>query len=120
MIDFTKPVETRNGIPVRILCTDGPNPTFPVIGIVKGNSGVTSWALDGSYLAAKTSSPNDLRNTLEKVHLDRWIVVFKNKSDEYYTTSYTSEKSTTMDIIYAESLGSKHIKTIHVPIDLVL
>lgn len=54
MIDFDKPVQTRSGVPVRVLCTDAPGPQ-PVVGIVPGEDpGVEVWSLDGSYVPAGT------------------------------------------------------------------
>lgn len=49
MIDFTKPVATKGGRKVRILCTDGPNKYYPVIGLIEGEDDVETWTLDGLY-----------------------------------------------------------------------
>ncbi|WP_332116028.1 hypothetical protein [Azorhizobium caulinodans] len=48
-IDFTKPVCTRDFRSVRILCTDGPLLSEPVLGIVDGKSEVFSWRENGRY-----------------------------------------------------------------------
>lgn len=40
--DPTKPVQTRNGCEVRIICTDRAHSTYPIIGLVKGDSGEES------------------------------------------------------------------------------
>lgn len=63
-IDFTKPVQTRDGRKVRILCTDA-DCTYlgqpqPIIGVV-GTHAPTSWSADGVY-ADGTYSNNDLIN----------------------------------------------------------
>lgn len=39
MIDLTKPLQTRDGRPVRILSTDVKNSFYPIIGIVTGKDG---------------------------------------------------------------------------------
>jgi hypothetical protein len=39
-IDYTKPVQTKEGRKVRILCTNGPHKTYPVIGIVPGQESI--------------------------------------------------------------------------------
>jgi hypothetical protein len=57
-IDWTKPVQTRDGDPVRILCTDGPE-KWPVVGIVKGR--VEHWRADGSF-GGHFPAPEDLMN----------------------------------------------------------
>lgn len=49
-IDFTKPVQTREGCPVRILTTEANNPEYPVVGLVTGEYGdetPESWTKDG-------------------------------------------------------------------------
>lgn len=64
MIDFTKPVTTKGGRKVRILCTDGPNKYYPVIGLLEGEDVVETWTLDGQYLTHEEEGHNlDLVNT---------------------------------------------------------
>ena len=48
-LDFTRPITTRDGRAVRILCTDGPHPTYPVIGICDGDMSASYWATDGKH-----------------------------------------------------------------------
>jgi hypothetical protein len=48
-LDFTKSITTRDGRAVRILCTDGPHPTYPVIGICEGDTSTSYWAPDGEH-----------------------------------------------------------------------
>ena len=48
-LDFSKPITTRDGRAVRILCTDGPHPEFTVIGICAGDTSASYWALDGEH-----------------------------------------------------------------------
>ena len=52
-LDFTKPVTTRNGRAVRILCTDAPG-VLPVIGIIDGLNGPTCWPLSGELSTMKS------------------------------------------------------------------
>jgi hypothetical protein len=47
-IDFTKPVQTRDGRPVRILCTDAPS-CYPVIGLIEGEGRPIVWTLAGYW-----------------------------------------------------------------------
>lgn len=67
MIDFTKPVQTRDGKPVRILCTDMNNPVYPVVGLV--NYGreeyVITWTIEGQMLDGSTNF-SDLIQVEEK------------------------------------------------------
>ena len=48
-IDFSKPVQTRDGRKVRILCTDGPRQCFPVVGFVDGDSFPHMWTSSGYW-----------------------------------------------------------------------
>ena len=53
-IDITKPIMTRGDVrnpsrPVRILCVDGPDSKYPVIGFIDGYTETVSWMADGSY-----------------------------------------------------------------------
>jgi hypothetical protein len=41
---------THDGKAVRLLCVDGPNPTYPVVGFVEGEiNWATSWTLEGAW-----------------------------------------------------------------------
>lgn len=56
-IDWTKPVQTSEfePKPLRVLCTDASNPTYPVICMLPDGSS-DSWCMDGRYLAGKEST----------------------------------------------------------------
>ena len=45
--DKTQKVVTRNGQSVRIICTDGPNSTYPVVGFVTGVAQPLMWSRNG-------------------------------------------------------------------------
>lgn len=67
-LDLTKPVQTRDGKPVRILCTDGPNDHYPVAGWAEGERGPNYWALDGRYHSSLGHmNGKDLINVPERV-----------------------------------------------------
>lgn len=51
-VDFSKPVKTKDGRVVRILCTDGPYPGFPVMGIIAGDLHVGYWTAYGQFYSA--------------------------------------------------------------------
>ena len=56
MIDFTKPVQTRDGKPVRVLCTDKAG-GHCIVGIVQHDTcdTVRTWTKDGLYWKASVS-----------------------------------------------------------------
>lgn len=69
MIDFTKPVQTRDGKPVRILCTDRAHDMFKVAGLVMLENGVElyeTWTLEGKFATDGCSSELDLIQVEEK------------------------------------------------------
>lgn len=73
MLDLTKPVQTRDGRPVRLLCTDA-NSRFPVTGLVsqpQGNDVVGTWTVEGSYLDEPGEDPLDLVNV--SVRHEGWV-----------------------------------------------
>jgi hypothetical protein len=49
--DPTKPVQTRGGLPVRIICTDRKHPSYPVIGLalVDGIENTVYTTKEGKY-----------------------------------------------------------------------
>lgn len=75
MIDLTKPVQTRDGRRVRILCADAKG-DFPIIGAVEERDGTErsgSWMRDGRYLCTGPST-SDLLNLPEKRPV--WVNVY--------------------------------------------
>ena len=89
MIDFTKPVQTRSGKSVRILCTDGPQ-ECEVVGIVEGEHVVRTWELNGLH----TYPSFDLINPVTEY--SGWaLLVFNNRKEPgmYYKVFDTIEEA---------------------------
>lgn len=61
-LDLTKPVQTRDGYPVRILATDLRS-EYPVVGIIShpDYDEVETWTLDGAFVSSD-EHPDDLVN----------------------------------------------------------
>lgn len=80
-IDFTKPVQTRDGRKVRILCTDAKSAAGSVVAIIKDDDGydlVDHWYRNGNYRSDASNDARDLinvpppkRKTQVHVHLRR-------------------------------------------------
>lgn len=67
-LDLTKPVQTRDGRPVRILCTDRRHSVDTIVAlVVRGDAyeAVVTYAADGSYGIAP--SAEDLINVAERI-----------------------------------------------------
>lgn len=75
-IDFNKPVQTRDGRKVRILCTDGPNEKRPVAGFVEGYVEPTTWESCGKF--SERGNTLDLINAPERV--EQWVNLYRSGS----------------------------------------
>lgn len=75
-LDLTKPVQTRDGHPVRIL-EIGLRSEYPVVGIISrpGYDEVETWTLDGAFVSSD-EHPDDLVNVPETVK--RYYPVSRN------------------------------------------
>ena len=60
MISMDKQYQTRDGRPVRLLCVDGNDPNYPVVGFVGDNVGISKWTHDGLYNIAEPCINEDL------------------------------------------------------------
>lgn len=106
MLDFTKPITTRDGRKVRILCTDRVWRTnHPIIALVTVEDGevVRTFSPDGSYHLTGEESPEDLINVPEKKYLNL-----------YKTTTGASYFSTREDAEKAAKGRLNYVKTIEV------
>lgn len=94
--DPTKPVQTRGGLPVRILCTDrqvaGPPERLCIVGLVRRGGGevLWSWNKDGSK-HLHFSSDLDLIN----IPVKKWRWAINNTAQgvgPFITRAYYSEE----------------------------
>lgn len=77
-IDWSKPVQTRDGTLVSILSRKGRG-IFPVIGYIGDATEVDTWTAEGKYRRI-ASQPEDLMNVPEKpMQKEVWFNVFKRK-----------------------------------------
>ena len=63
-IDWTKPVETKNGRPVHVYAIDH-RLLRPVIGLLQDDDSVTDWGYDGVFHSDRRACSLDLRNVQE-------------------------------------------------------
>lgn len=73
-----KPVITREGNPVRLVCFDMQRDQ-PILGLIKNGTGkeeVNSWGSNGSYWHDNSGSGNDLLMAPEEITL--WINLYKS------------------------------------------
>lgn len=77
-LDLTKPVQTCDGRPVRILCTDAAG-EYPVVGIeIDGEKDtVRRWTKDGRFATySRGPHSHDLINTPVKRRITGWLNVY--------------------------------------------
>lgn len=90
MIDLTKPVQTRDGRRVRVLCTDVKGESNSVVGLVDGGNTETCqiWHGDGSYIPNSESS-QDLINGPEKRVV--WVNMYPSKIAQPHTSKINAD-----------------------------
>ena len=95
-LDLTKPVQTRDGRKVRILCTDGPHEQ-PICGIIEGKDGGDYWSWP---LSGKSDAFSETRNlvNIEPEPVTLWVNVWKNMEGGYVSGRlYSSEHEARKD-----------------------
>ena len=78
----SRKVVTRDGNPVRIICTDHDNISYPIIGTIKGYDFPFCFDEDGYVAGSKCDDANDLFFDTQK-H-EGWVNVFKGVNSDYY------------------------------------
>lgn len=88
-IDWTKPVRTKDGRAVRVLCTDGPG-DYPVVGFVEGKTTPITWTIYG-YRNANAVDDTDLENAPQRFKKTWWMNVFDDGSFDYHETKQLAD-----------------------------
>ena len=83
-IDFTKPLQTRNGRKLRLLCTDAAG-HYPIFCLSEDNKAIISYTSDGRAYKDIEDHPNDLMNVPEQVTVDTWVNVYGTTSPGHAT-----------------------------------
>ena len=102
-LDLTKPVRTRDGREVRILCTDGP-PEQPICGIIEGKDGGDYWSWP---LSGKSDAFPETRNlvNIEPDPVTMWGNVYRRScyfelgQQVLYSTEAEARRCIQKDII---------------------
>ena len=83
-------IVTRDHHPVRIICTDHDNISYPIVGAIKGYDFPFCFSEDGCVVGSKCNDANDLFFAPEK-H-EGWINIYKWGDDYRYTGDVFSSK----------------------------
>lgn len=89
MISMDKKYKTRDGRDVRLLCVDGPNERYPVIGIVQGLGFPYNWMSSGNADTADLETSSDLIEV--KPRIEGWVNIYTKEAfnpDELVTRLY--------------------------------
>lgn len=99
-LDLNRPVQTRSGLPVRILCTDRKHDIFPVVAlwsVPDGDEVLDTFTAEGRYRDNGGDSPYDLVNV--PVETVKYRQVF---SDGSVTLNYSSSTIGNGDTWFAD------------------
>ncbi len=80
----SRKVVTRDGCPVRILCTDKKSYNEQIVGLIMGDNGIefiSTWTQQGKSFF-NSDTPNDLFFAPEK-H-EGYINIYRNEYEDYY------------------------------------
>ena len=88
----SRKVVTRDGCPVRILCTDKKSYNEQIVGLIMGDSGmefISTWTQQGKSFF-NSDTPNDLFFAPEK--REGWINIFHSKDASVGTGIFNSKE----------------------------
>ena len=107
-LDFTRPVTTRDGRAVRILCTDAGG-HLPVVGLI--GSAVRRWQLDGTALDSPYKHEDDIINP--PVKRRGWVNLYKDCNGKPITGEcvYETEEEARRKM----SFSSCYVSTVQLP-----
>lgn len=91
-VDFDKPLQTREGVPVTLITRTGRG-EYPVIGYIEPSTDIASWTAEGNYLSNNGNEHSkDLVNA--PVKFVRYVNVYQvPHADEEYTINRTRERA---------------------------
>lgn len=101
----TRPIVTRDGRSVRIICSDRNNNTYPIVALVGENEEVQTYTRIGQYFI-NHQSPYDLFFAPEKK--EGWVNLFKINSTittgEVYNTKEEAKSAVVGSSIYISTV----------------
>ena len=114
-LDLTKPVQTRDGRPVKLITPRERNPEFPVTGYIGTLPYVDMWTLDGRFIPERPNC-HDLINIPDpKRVVDFWVNVYPlsisgvHLSKELAEINKTGERLDCIHIRWTEGKGAEVI-----------
>ena len=90
MIDMNLTYSTRDGRPVRILCVDGPDKEYPIVGVVSNE--LSKWNEMGRIFPHKFKEFNPIE-VKPKAVFERWVNIYLFKEDARLEHFYSEEEA---------------------------
>lgn len=98
-LDFTKPLQTTEGIPVVLITTTGRNKEYPVLAYIGDSTNPAHYTADGKYVEG-SRNPKDLENAPPpKKEVVRWFNVYEDHVSIGYKTPSAARLGAGTDII---------------------
>ena len=115
MISMDKEYRTRDGRKVRLLCVDGPDDIYPVIGFVEGSIGTYEWCSDGMSCESQVENIRDIIESKPRVkktvwinfHVDGVVTVWDSEGGarEYFPQTTIARTKHEIDVEHGHGLG---------------
>ena len=103
-LDLTKPVQTRDGRKVRLLCTDGPG-ELPVVGFIEDNVTTTQWPVGGEYYGGALRNFDLVNTPAAPRTFERWFNVYDTRE----ITSHVDRHDADDEIPWQTRTGRKRV-----------
>lgn len=106
-LDFTQPIQTRDGRPVTIISTEGRG-TYSIVGYVSNEENVTTWTPDGCYHKQEELSKNDIFNVpAQPKQIIMWFNVYEtctvgHSSKELADNNASNERIACKRVVFTE------------------
>lgn len=94
----SKPVQTRDGLPVRIICSNVFNPNYPIAALVRSPDGtekLETYTADGAFRHDQgcTKHPRDLVNPPFKITMNLFVNCYPGNVFSVYNTRADADKA---------------------------
>lgn len=111
--DFTKPVQTKSGLRVRILCTDWQDDHYSIIGLISGDDKeditherIGTWTHDGFYMHKGIRGNDEGGMDLINIPDEHWVNIYFG-TDEKGRPDYKTGCGYFHSKLHAEELAAK-------------
>jgi len=111
VISLDKEYMTRDGRKVRLLCVDGPDSLYPVVGFVECSSDTYEWCSDGKFRRHIDVDRRDLIESKPRLKKTLWLHHYKDGRSSVFSNPVTAGEETVartkheIDVEHGHGLG---------------